>query len=179
LEGKSLAVGILLGVIIGGLFAIDATRSNLIPGGIQYVTVTSTVTSATTSTIVQPAVTVTASVATTQTPQKWVTPTQEVISYLDAAKYAGQTKTVEGKIVRTFRSSTNTVFLDFHDPFQGYFEAVIFSSDLSKFTFAPEVFYSGKEVRVTGQIQMYEGSPEIIVRNPSQIEVAYMGFNYP
>jgi DNA/RNA endonuclease YhcR with UshA esterase domain len=32
---------------------------------------------------------------------------------------------------------------------------------------------------VTGQIQMYQGAPEIIVRNPSQIEVAYMGFNYP
>jgi hypothetical protein len=143
LEGKSLAVGILLGVIIGGLFAVDATRSGFVPGTIQYVTVTSTVMSTVTSTIIQP-VTVTTTVAPVETtPQKWVSPTQEVISYLDAGKYAGQTKTVEGKIVRTFRSGTNTVFLDFHDPFQGYFDAVIFGSDLSKFCTGGFLFRQG------------------------------------
>jgi len=59
---------------------------------------------------------------------------------------------------------------------------VIFSVDLKNFPFNPEDFYRGKEVRVTGLIQFFQGSrnhPEITVKNPSQIEVAYMGFKYP
>jgi hypothetical protein len=112
--------------------------------------------------------------------QKWVNPSDpNVINWADAGKYVGKTKTVEGTIVRTFRSSTNTVFLDFHDPYQGYFEAVIFASALKNFSFKPEDFYRGKEVRINGLIKLYQGAPEIIVENPSQIEVAGMGFNYP
>jgi micrococcal nuclease len=97
---------------------------------------------------------------------------------LDAGKYVGQKKTVEGIIVRTHKSS-KAIFLDFHDPWQGYFYAVIFKDDWGNFAFDPAEYYKGKEVRVTGVIKMYQGSPEIIVESPSQIEVAYKGFNYP
>jgi len=69
--------------------------------------------------------------------------------------------------------------LDFHDPYQGYFVAVIFSSDVKNFPFAADSFYRNKEVRITGTIQLYQGAPEIIVHSPSQIEVACTGFNYP
>jgi micrococcal nuclease len=71
------------------------------------------------------------------------------------------------------------VFLDFHDPYKGYFEVTIFSSDVKNFAFSPASFYLNKEVRVTGTIELYQGDPEIIVHSPSQIEVACMGFNYP
>jgi DNA/RNA endonuclease YhcR with UshA esterase domain len=112
--------------------------------------------------------------------QKWINPSDSnVVSWADASKYVGKTKTVEGTIVRTYRSSTNTIFLNFHDPYQGYFYAVIFASDLKSFPFKPEDFYRGKEVRITGLIKLYQGSPEIIVENPSQIEVANMGYDYP
>jgi micrococcal nuclease len=111
---------------------------------------------------------------------KWLNPSDpNVINWADAGKYIGKTKTVEGTIVRTYRSSTNTVFLNLHDPYQGYFYAVIFASDLKSFPFKPEEFYRGKEVRINGLIKLYQGSPEIIVEDPSQIEVAYMGYNYP
>jgi len=109
---------------------------------------------------------------------KWLTNTN-VISYLQAANNVGQAKTVEGKIVRTYASSKGTVFLDFHDPYQGYFQVTIFASDVKNFPFSPVSFYLNKEVRVTGTIELYQGAPEIIVHSPSQIEVAYMGFNYP
>lgn len=124
----------------------------------------------------------TTSRVTSQTPTiagKWLSSSTNVVSYLQAASYVGQSKTVEGTIVRTYVSSKGTVFLDFHDPYQGYFNAVIFSSDVNNFPFSPASFYLNKEVRVTGTIQLYEGAPEIIVHSPSQIEVAYMGFNYP
>ena len=111
--------------------------------------------------------------------QKWINPSDpNVINWADAGKYLGQTKTVEGIIVRTYRSS-NAIFLDFHDPHQGYFMVVIFKSDWANFKFQPEIFYKNKEVRVTGLIKIYQGSPEIIASSPTQIEVANMGFNYP
>jgi len=110
---------------------------------------------------------------------KWITSDANVISWTQAANYVGQMKTVEGKIVYTYVSSKGNVFLDFRYPYQGYFYVVIFSSDVKNFPFSPAAFYLNKEVRVTGLIQMYQGSPEIIVHSPSQIEVAYMGFNYP
>jgi len=112
--------------------------------------------------------------------QKWLSPSDSnVINWADAGKYVGKTKTVEGTIVRTYKSSTGTVFLNFHDPYQGYFYGVIFASDMKNFLFRPEEFYRGKEVRITGLIKLYQGSPEIIVEDPSQIEVAYTGYNYP
>jgi len=110
------------------------------------------------------------------TKTKWISSDKGVISYLDAGKYIGQTKTVEGTIVKTFKyTKGKIIFLNFHDPYQGYFTAIIWSSGWDKFPFAPEVYYKGKEVRVTGEIIEYKGSPEIVVRGPSQIEVAYGG----
>ncbi len=87
--------------------------------------------------------------------------------------------TVDGTVVSTFVSSKDNTFLDFNIPYQGYFYAVIFSNDLGNFNFSPASYYLNKEVRITGLVQIYNGSPEIIVNSPSQIEVAYMGFNYP
>jgi len=110
---------------------------------------------------------------------KWISSSTNVVSYLQAANYLGQSKIVEDKIVRTYASSKGTVFLDFHDPYQGYFQVTIFASDVKNFPFSPVSFYLNKEVRVTGTIEMYQGAPEIIVHSPSQIEVANMGFNYP
>jgi DNA/RNA endonuclease YhcR with UshA esterase domain len=115
---------------------------------------------------------------TTSQHPKWISSSTNVIPYLQAGSYVGQSKTVEGTIVYTFVSS-GTIFLDFHYPYQGYFYAVIFASDAKNFNFSPASFYLNKEVRTTGTIQLYQGSPEIIVRSPSQIEVSYIGFSYP
>ena len=112
----------------------------------------------------------------TSTQTKWKSSDEGVISYLDASNYIGQTKTVEGTIVRTFKyAQKDIIFLNFHDPYQGYFTAIIWSSDWNNFPFAPEVYYKGKDVRVTGNIIEYKGTPEIVVRYPSQTEVAFGG----
>jgi len=113
--------------------------------------------------------------ASSSTETKWKSSDEGVISYLDAGRYVGQVKTVEGTIVETFKSRNKVIFLDFHSPYEGYFKAIIWSSDWDKFPFSPEVYYKGKEVRVTGEIVEYKGSPEIVVRDPFQIEVAYGG----
>jgi ribosomal protein L40E/ribosomal protein L35AE/L33A len=133
------------------------------------VTITSTVTSTitTSTTVLQP---------------KWMSqasPTiTNVISWEEAKNYVGQTKTVEGRIFKISKTSGN-VYLRFHDPYQGYFYGMISSADLKKFPFDPINYYFGKEVRVTGKIELYQGAPRIIISSPSQVEVAYLGLDYP
>jgi len=108
---------------------------------------------------------------------EWLPTTNQVVSWDQASNYVGQYVTVEGTIVYTYYSSySGTYFLDFHNPYQGYFAAVIFSSGSGSFTCSITDFYLNKEVRITGTISLYQGQPQIIVSSPSQIEVAYMGF---
>ena len=82
--------------------------------------------------------------------------------------------TVEGDIVRTYYargSKGQPTFLNFHDPYEGYFTAVIWGDDRDKFPPNPESYYLYKKVRIKGKIEIYKGEPEIILRQPSQILV--------
>jgi len=92
---------------------------------------------------------------------------------------------VEGVVVRTFYARTSKgspTFLDFHDPYQDWFACVIWEEDrvtgepirerfIQVFPPSPEDYFLGKRVRVSGKINIYEGAPEIILAEPSQIWV--------
>jgi hypothetical protein len=186
---RQISVGTILLVIIafaagvaGGSYFVSRPSENQIIS-----TLTSVITAPTTITLTPTAAgsSVSSSVATSSAVQiqtstsqrpKWISSSENVISWTQASSYVGQRKTVEGTIVYTYQSGSN-VFLDFHYPYQGYF--YIYIPSTGNFKFSPTSFYRNKEVRVTGTIVLYKGSPEIIVNSPSQIEVAYMGFNYP
>jgi DNA/RNA endonuclease YhcR with UshA esterase domain len=181
-RGKYLKISIVIIIILIAILGFLVASPNLMVP--RAIVTTETVTQTQTFTITE-IVTAKPTIAeSTAMPQgtvsagKWISSDENVISYLDAGKHVGQRKTVEGTIVRTYKSSA-AIFLNFHDPYQGYFYIVIFKDDWGNFPFKPEEYYRGKEVRVTGIIKMYKGSPEIIVDSPSQIEVAYKGFNYP
>ncbi len=94
----------------------------------------------------------------------------EIIPYLDAHKYYGKTKTIEGIIVLT-KNTGKVCFLNFHKDWKRHFTAVIFASDFDKFPKNPEDYYLNKKVRVSGLIKEYNGKPEIIVKSPSQIQI--------
>ncbi|WP_445474330.1 thermonuclease family protein [Methanococcoides methylutens] len=95
-----------------------------------------------------------------------------IISYLDAGRYVGQTVTVEGTVVRTARHDGNgIIYLNFHDPYEGYFTVVIWSDNWERFSQSPELYYNGKHVLVTGKVIEYKGSPEMIVDDPSEIVI--------
>jgi len=96
--------------------------------------------------------------------------TNHVISWQDAAKYYGKYVVVEGIIVATHNSG-KVCFLNFHPDYKRYFTAVIFASAFPHFTANPENYYYGKKVRVSGYIKEYKGKPEIILNDPSQIEI--------
>ncbi len=96
----------------------------------------------------------------------------KVIGACNAASQMNKEIIVEGKVVDGYKSKTNTVFLDFEKPYpNNCFTGVIFSSDQYKFVQSPENYYSGKTVRIKGKIQEYQGKPEIILNDPSQIEI--------
>lgn len=94
----------------------------------------------------------------------------EIISWRDAARYYGQTKIVEGKIIAS-NNTGKVCFLNFHKNWKKYFTVVIFSSDFGKFPSYPEEHYLNRRVRVKGLIKEYKGKPEIILKSPSQIEI--------
>ena len=77
---------------------------------------------------------------------------------------------VEGQIISTFNSG-NVVFLNFDEDFRHTFTIAIFPDVWPLFPAPPEDYYHNKRVRVTGLIEMYQNSPEIIVDHPDQIEI--------
>lgn len=93
-----------------------------------------------------------------------------VIEWSEAEKYYHKTVSVEGKIVRTHRSK-KVCFLNFDPDYRHTLSGVIFSSDIPKFPESPERFYLQKKVRITGLIKQYKGAPEIIIKDPKQIEI--------
>lgn len=96
--------------------------------------------------------------------------TARVISWRDAAKHYGEYATVEGTIVATHNSG-KACFLNFHPDYKRYFTAVIFALAFPRFPANPENYYYGKKVCVSGYIKEYKGKPEIILNDPSQIEI--------
>ena len=87
---------------------------------------------------------------------------------------------VRFKVERTFKSrKSGTIFLDSKArEYYKHFTVVIFSDTVKKFQkmgIEPEEYYLNKRIRVTGKVEFYKKGryryPEIIVRDPSQIEV--------
>jgi len=108
---------------------------------------------------------------------QWQTLTQEntglkVIDACQAGIYYGKEMIVEGKVIATYRSKSDTVFLNFDKPYPNQcFSAVIFKSNQAYFVGKPEDYYLNKTVRIKGKIKDYQGKPEIILENSSQIEI--------
>ena len=94
----------------------------------------------------------------------------KVINWREADKYYGKIITVEGTIIKTYNSG-KACFLNFHSDYKRYFTAVIFKSAFSKFPNNPQDYYKNKKVQMTGLIKNYQGTPEIILNDPSQVKV--------
>lgn len=97
----------------------------------------------------------------------------DVVAACLTGKYLGKELIVEGKVVDTHSDlKSNTVFLNFEKAYPNQcFTGVIFGSDLYKFVQNPENYYLNKTVRIMGEIKEYKGKPEIILKDPSQIEI--------
>lgn len=107
-----------------------------------------------------------------------------VISYLDAYNYVGQDVTIEGtpsSIVFAGSSSGSPYFINMGD---GDFAAIIWSQDLASFDQAELYNYvewskSGQPItvtfRISGTVELYDGRPQIVTRDGSQIATSFEG----
>lgn len=104
--------------------------------------------------------------------QATVSPTatpRPVISWQEAAAHEGQEVTVQGTVVDSYKSD-KVIFLNFSRN-RDDFKVVIFARNWERWTQAPDELYLGRAIRVTGEIQLYQGRPEIVVNGPAQIQV--------
>ena len=89
-----------------------------------------------------------------------------------AKNHFRETATLCGVVVSTKyaeSSRRSPTFLDLDNPHpREPFTIVIWGTDRAKFG-APEATYAGKRVCVTGMIEEYRGTPEIVVTDPAQI----------
>lgn len=106
-------------------------------------------------------------------PTTTLPPTQrppECLTAAQAGSHVGDVVCVEFQVVRTFNSG-KVVFLNSHDPYQGHFYVAIFPDNWDCWDPSPEDYFQNQVVRVRGEVEMYEGAPEIIVNRCDQIEI--------
>jgi hypothetical protein len=93
----------------------------------------------------------------------------DVIGWEEAAYYYGKDTIVEGKVV-AIKCVSSACFLNFDQNYQATFSAVIFAAHFQKFPGSLHQ-YLDKFIQVKGVIEKYKGSPQIIVKDQSQITV--------
>jgi len=93
------------------------------------------------------------------------------VDFHDAGPHAGETGCVSGRVLKVYTSKGGNTFLDFCEDYRDCpFSSVIFSSDKHKF--GDLLSLSGRQIEIRGLIAVYQGRPEIIIRDPEQIRVA-------
>jgi len=112
----------------------------------------------------------------TYTPTKTPTPTDTVITCGQAGDYIGENKCVCCTIVRTYYCSSCTdqpTFLNSHDPYKGYFTAVVWGENrqtfIGHFGSPPESVFANRSACFSGLIEYYDPNQaaEITLRNPA------------
>ena len=90
-------------------------------------------------------------------------------------QHIGERITVVGKVMSTTYatgSKGKPTFLNIGKPYPNQeFTVLIWDNNRSKFPQSPEKYYEGKTIAVAGLIVAYQGTPQIEVTSPSQIEV--------
>ena len=100
----------------------------------------------------------------------------EFVNWYEAQNYIGERTTVCGPVVdATWASGSNgkPTFLNLGSPYPDpdRFTVVIWIQNRGNFPQAPEDYYLGKTICVTGLITEYNGIPQIEVQYPSEIEI--------
>jgi hypothetical protein len=99
---------------------------------------------------------------------------EHTIPAAEAAKHVGEKATVCGVVASAnyaSRSKGQPTFLNLDKPYpHPIFTALIWGDDRSKFD-QPEVKLRDKRICTKGTISLYDGVPEIVLRDPAQLWV--------
>lgn len=100
----------------------------------------------------------------------WGEMAEDIISSAEAGQNVGLIKMVETQVYNTFLSD-KVLILNCRDNFK----VVIFRKNLLYFPKealrSPEIYFKHKNIRVCGVIKVYRGAHEIVLRDPSQLEI--------
>src|SRR5581483_1695895 len=92
----------------------------------------------------------------------------QCISFKEADKHVGSTRCVTGKVINISHSDKGTTFLNFCENYRVCpFQLVVFRGDLPHVGDVRQLV--GKTIEVQGNIQNYDGQPEIILRRARQL----------
>jgi hypothetical protein len=92
------------------------------------------------------------------------------VDFHEAAQHTGETVCISGRVLRVYTSRSESAFLDFCPNYRDCpFSSVIFASDRTKFGDLNAL--NGREVEIQGRISVYNGRPEIVIRDPEQVHV--------
>lgn len=97
------------------------------------------------------------------------------VSVDKAKNYIGNRCTVCGTVVATrfnasSKSQSTYINLDYTFPNQ-VFTVVIYGGDRVNFSYLPEVFLKGKQICVRGEVDQFNGTPQIVVKNEKKIRI--------
>ena len=99
---------------------------------------------------------------------------QTPLSPKEAKDHVGEQAKVCGVVASThfaYRSKGSPTFINLDEPYPNQiFTALIWIEDRAKFG-SPDRRYANHYICVSGLIQSYRGTPEIILRNATQVEV--------
>ena len=103
--------------------------------------------------------------------------TTNVISWKDAKSYVGEYVSVKGPVVGSkYAQETKgkPTFLNIGAdyPDSNRFTVLIWGENRDNFDHSPESYYLGKEVIVSGTIQLYDGAAEIIIDSENEITIS-------
>lgn len=89
----------------------------------------------------------------------------------DAGGLAGKSGCVAGLVLRVYSARSGNTFLDFCQDYRTCpFTSVVFASDKDKFGDLGTL--QGRRVEIRGDVVVYQGRPEIIIRDPQQVRGA-------
>jgi hypothetical protein len=99
--------------------------------------------------------------------------TSEITIY-NAKDHIGRQGTVCDKIIniKTPSSEKKPIYIDFGGVYpDNIFSAVIFPSDIPKFSYNPVEVLKDKNVCITGKISEYKGKPQIVINETVQVAI--------
>ena len=93
----------------------------------------------------------------------------QTLSPADAKAHVGQTVTVKAPVDDVHTGPGGVTFINMGGSYpDNAFTAVIFAADRAKFPDARTL--KGKTVGISGEVQLYQGKPEIILKSAEQLK---------
>lgn len=87
-----------------------------------------------------------------------------------AADFLDTVQAVELEVVAT-KDTGKVTFLNSRQDYQGHFYVAIFPDDYAAFPAPPAEHFRGRCVVIQGRIELYRGSPQIVLREPGDLQL--------